>query len=193
MDSNGSVAQASKCAVCGHHGRSRALQMMRGAGASNLFGVTTFDFGSQDAKAKSLQHCMWSFTIILRQRVFPDSPVPDPEDTASRHLLAFGIPCLVMLTIGHNGAHSSTLLSVGDAPIGTARWRLTTEKEIAVVRLELVAILPDKRHQGYGAKFLIEIVKVRPFHCIASHAAYCIFIRISKPERKRWAWPCHPL
>ena len=49
------------------------------------------------------------------------------------------------------------LAFIGDAPVGTGRWRLEEGNNVAVI--ELLGVVEDKRRLGYGTKMLEQIVQ----------------------------------
>jgi hypothetical protein len=52
-------------------------------------------------------------------------------------------------------------VTVGDAPIATARWRMVTEAGDPVVEIDLLGVLVDKRQKGYGKQLVLHILEVR--------------------------------
>ncbi|TMW62190.1 hypothetical protein Poli38472_009683 [Pythium oligandrum] len=126
-----------KCPICGHTGRSRIFQILQHRPLANVFSVRGFDCLEKPPVMRNLDRNLLCLTTILRGRIFPQVSASLPDDPQARHMLAF----------------------VGDAPIGTARWRVSAEHGAQVVEIELLGVLVDKRKLGYGKNFLQNILE----------------------------------
>lgn len=119
------------------------------------------------------------FTRLLRKRIFPTEPFDEAGAAAYRHIVAFGaLQCRWDARDGQSqsnrAAHTDRLrdlaLAVGDAPIGTASWRVVADDGGSVVAVEHFGVLEEKRRRGYGKQLLQAVVEVRP-------SALCFDIR----------------
>ncbi|KAF4320150.1 hypothetical protein JM18_004043 [Phytophthora kernoviae] len=129
---------AASCGVCGHaHEQNKSTAF--------TFAVQGFDCFAQnqggilDPSALGRANPgLWIFTKILRGRIFPHMEKELPDDTISRHLVAF----------------------VGDGPMGVARWRPVLEQsgsQVAII--EQFGVAEAKRGHGYGKKFLRAVIE----------------------------------
>ncbi|KAG7394677.1 hypothetical protein PHYBOEH_004833 [Phytophthora boehmeriae] len=137
--------QDSKCPVCGHTGRSRAFKCFTNKGTAFTFTVQAFDCFAQNQAGISDPSALgqaniglWTFTKILRGRIFPNMEKELPDDTISRHLVSF----------------------VGDGPMGVARWRPVLEQSGSrVAIIEQFGIAGPKRRHGYGKQLLRAVIE----------------------------------
>ncbi|KAJ0408895.1 hypothetical protein ATCC90586_005932 [Pythium insidiosum] len=123
--------QGVKCSVCGHTGKSRVFHLLKMKSMAGAFTVRGFDCLTRTPSIHNLDRGLYAFTKILRGRIFSCNELP--ADLNARHLVAF----------------------VGDAPIGTARWRMTLLGNEFTVEIDNIGILEPKRRQGFGKQFLL--------------------------------------
>ena len=127
--------QGVKCSICGHTGKSRVFQMLKvrlflplwtpwmddklmlmrctpcqNKPSGNVFRVQGFDNSNQAlTNSVSKDAGLWSFTKMLRQKIFLDSPKEFADDPTARHLVAFGEALLHEMSIGFVVANAIAL------------------------------------------------------------------------------------